>query len=149
MGEGIRTGSGVSPRVLLVEDDFDEQHLVLRVIQQFDPTLVLETAHTGKEAILHLESLTRTELPKLVLLDLDLPIVSGLEVLKRLRQRTETRVVPVTVFTGSDRESDRLACEALHASFVKKPVLYDEYVTVLHAILHYWIKLNKTSYDPS
>ncbi len=136
------------PRVLLVEDDFDEQHLVMKVVKEFDPELILDAAHTGKEAILFLEGAPRSELPKLVLLDLELPIVSGLEVLRRIRQRPETRGVPVTVFTGSTRSADREACESLNASFVSKPVVHEEYVQVLQTILHYWIKLNQTGYAP-
>lgn len=136
-----------TPRVLLVEDDFDEQNLVMKVAKEFDPELILDAAHTGKEAILFLEGVPRSELPKLVLLDIDLPIVSGLEVLKRIRQRPETKGVPVTVFTGSSRPADREACESLHASFVSKPVAHEEYVRVLQTILHYWIRLNRTGYE--
>ena len=136
-----------APRVLLVEDDFDEQHLVMRVVREFDPNIVLEAAHTGKEALLFLDNVPRYELPKLVLLDLDLPIVPGIEVLKRIRARSVTRGVPVTVFTGSNRSSDRAVCESLHASFVRKPTVHEEYVEALRTILHYWIRLNQTSYD--
>ena len=141
-------GLAYSPKVLLVEDDFDEQSLVMKVVKEFDPNIILEAAHTGKEAILILESLAREDLPKLVILDISLPIVSGHEVLKRIRQRPETRMIPVTVFTGSNRKEDRVMSEALHASYVQKPVVYEEYVAVLNSILQYWIKLNRTGYEP-
>ena len=137
---------GYVSRVLLVEDDFDEQHLVMRVVKDFDPNIVLEAAHTGKEALLFLDNVPKHELPKLVLLDLDLPIVPGIEVLKRIRARSVTRGVPVTVFTGSNRLSDRAVCEAHHASFVRKPTLHEDYVETLKSILHYWMRLNETTF---
>lgn len=133
--------------MLLVEDDFDEQQLVMRVVKEFHQDVILEAAHTGKEAILFLDNVPRHELPKLVLLDLDLPIVSGIEVLKRIRQRQVTRGVPVTVFTGSTRPSDLAECEGLHTSFVRKPTNHDEYEATLKSILDYWIRLNCTTYE--
>lgn len=135
------------PRLLLVEDDFDEQHLVMRVVKEFDPNIILDAAHTGKEALVYLDSVPRHELPKLVLLDLDLPIVPGIEVLKRIRARSETKGVPVTVFTGSNRVEDRAACEANHASFVRKPTVHEDYVEALRSILHYWMRLNLTTFE--
>lgn len=141
------TAIATAPRVLLVEDDFDEQHLVMRVIKDFDSSIILDAAHTGKEAILFLDNVPREELPKLVILDLDLPIVSGIEVLKRIRQRPLTRGVPVTVFTGSNRPADLEACEGLHTSFIRKPATHEEYVRTLEAILNYWIRLNRTTYE--
>lgn len=147
--EQLDRKDGEGPRVLLVEDDFDEQHLVMRVIRDFDNRIVLEAAHTGKEALLYLDNVERGELPKLVLLDLDLPIVGGIEVLRRIRQRPATRGIPVTVFSGSERPSDLAACESLQASFVRKPPRHEEYVKTLQTILHYWINLNRTTYESS
>lgn len=131
-------------RVLLVEDDPREQAMVLSVAEQLDPAPEVELVHNGKEALVYLDELTQDRLPQLVLLDLDLPIVSGLEVLRRIRRRYLTRGVPVTVFTGSTSPDDLAVVERYNASFVRKPTLNDDYVETLQRILHYWTVLNCT-----
>ncbi len=136
-------GAVNASRILFVEDDFDEQQSVLRVVNEFDPEIVLDIAHTGKEALIYLDNVPADELPRLVLLDLDLPIVHGLEVLKRIRRRRMTRSVPVTVFSSSVDVNDHLQCQALLASYVQKPSTHAEYEAALKGILTYWMRLNQ------
>jgi len=131
-------------KVLLVEDDPREQNMVLSVAEQLKPAPEVDLVHNGKEALVYLDELTHDRLPQLVLLDLDLPMVHGLEVLRRIRKRYLTRGVPVTVFTGSLSAEDLAVAERYNASFVRKPILNDEYMDTLHKILHYWTVLNCT-----
>lgn len=138
------TLTSVRTRVLLVEDDPDEQNMVLSVAQALPHAPQVELVHNGKEALIYLDELTQERLPQLVLLDLDLPLVSGLEVLRRIRRRLLTRGIPVTVFSGSLNPSDLAVAERYNASFVRKPTLHDEYVDTLERILYYWTALNCT-----
>lgn len=135
-------------RVLLVEDDPTEQNMVLRVADTMPHPPEVELVHNGKEALIYLDQLTQERLPNLVLLDLDLPLVHGLEVLRRIRRRYLTRGLPVTVFTGSNSLEDLAVVERYNASFVRKPTLHDDYTETLRSILHYWTVLNCTLKNP-
>lgn len=137
-----------SARILLVEDDPIEQTLVLKVAESMPNPPSVDLVHNGKEALIYLDTLTVERLPQLILLDLDLPLVHGLEVLRRIRRRYLTRGVPVTVFTGSIRPDDLAVAERYNASFVRKPTLNDDYTQTLRDILHYWTVLNCTLKSP-
>jgi DNA-binding response OmpR family regulator len=102
----------------------------------------LEVAHDGQEAI---DMLGRAnhELPKLVLLDLKLPKIGGLDVLRWIRGHEEGLGVPVVIFSSSDEVSDRLACQRLHAnSFIQKPVDFDRFLQIFRRTVEYWLTIN-------
>lgn len=127
--------------ILLVEDNADDEHLARRALRECDD-VDLEVAHDGQEAIDYLCS-TRHGLPRLVLLDLKLPKIGGLEVLRWIRAHESALGVPVVVLSSSDEPSDRLACHRLHAnSFIQKPVDFDHFMDVFRRTVDYWLKIN-------
>jgi two-component system response regulator len=133
-----------APPVLLVEDNVDDERLTLRAGKKMGVDSFI-VARTGDEALRELIEQGDGRALGLVLLDLKLPKVSGLEVLERLREHAGTRTVPVVVFTSSDEEGDILRSYELGAnSFVRKPVDYDHFMEAIQGVLSYWLGLNRT-----
>jgi CheY-like chemotaxis protein len=86
------------------------------------------------------------EPPKVILLDLKLPKMSGLEILRRLKEHDRTRMIPVVMLTSSQEESDILESYQLGVnSYLVKPVDYDEYFRVVEDLALYWVRRNKVS----
>jgi two-component system response regulator len=141
MQEKDRKQINVLP-VMLVEDNLDDERLVVRAFHRagLDDFVV---ARTGEEA---LSLLGRPNSPiSLVLLDLKLPKVSGLEVLKFIRENSATSLVPVVVFTSSDEEGDIARCfESGANSYIRKPVDYESFMEAVQAVLTYWLGLNRS-----
>jgi two-component system response regulator len=133
--------------ILLVEDNADDEQLTLRAMRLSEVPNVIRVARDGVEAVeaLHGNSAGHP-LPDLVLLDLKLPRMSGLEVLTRIRNNAATRTLPVVVLTSSDEERDIVESYNLGAnSYIRKPVDFDEFVEVVHQLGVYWLKMNRTS----
>jgi len=133
----------LSPRqtLLVVEDNPDDERLTLRALRRLNLPVDIQVARDGREALNTLES--AETLPCLVLLDLKLPLVSGLEVLERIRQTERTRTLPVVVLTSSDEPSDVRRAYRLHAnSFVQKPVDFVEFGQVVGEVGIYWLGKN-------
>jgi two-component system response regulator len=137
------------PTILLVEDNDDDAELTRRAFQRSHIANRLVHVSDGAEALDYLfatGSHARAEvaMPALVLLDLKLPKITGLEVLKTMRGDDRTRRVPVVVLTSSDEERDLIATYNLGAnSFVRKPVNFAEFVTAAHQLGMYWLLLNR------
>jgi two-component system, response regulator len=130
---------------MLVEDNLDDERLVVRAFRKagIDEFVV---ARTGEEALNVLEAQAKHAYPSLVLLDLKLPKVNGLEVLRSMRQNEETKLVPVVVFTSSDEEGDILQCYELGAnSYIRKPVDYESFMEAVQAVISYWLGLNRAA----
>jgi len=128
--------------VMLVEDNLDDERLVVRAFRKagIDDFVV---ARTGEEALNMLADNTAN--PSLVLLDLKLPKVNGLEVLKSMRANEETKLVPVVVFTSSDEEPDITTSYDLGAnSYIRKPVDYESFMEAVQAVISYWLSLNRS-----
>jgi CheY-like chemotaxis protein len=101
---------------------------------------LLKTARDGEEA---LELLKNEETPTLVLLDLKLPRLSGVEVLMAIKDDERLRVVPIVILTSSDEKTDRSACYELGCNaFIRKPVDYDQYKQNLKVMLEFWLDVN-------
>jgi two-component system response regulator len=135
--------------ILLVEDNADDEALTLRAFRKNQLETEIIIARDGQEA-LDILFATGTyagqerALPELVLLDLKLPKVDGLEVLRRLRSEDGTRLLPVVIMTTSDEEQDRLRSYSLHAnSFIRKPVDYNQFADTVRQIGAYWLVLNE------
>lgn len=139
--------------ILLVEDSQDDAELALRAFAKGQVRCDVVLARDGVEALEYLLG-TGTErglapLPSVVLLDLKLPRIDGLDVLKRLRAEVRTKHLPVVMLTSSEREEDVAASYALGAnSYVRKPVEFTQFVEVARQIGSYWLALNVTARTP-
>ena len=126
--------------ILLVEDNPDDEALALRALRKQGRTRVT-VVRDGQEAVDYLSG--DCELPRLILLDLHLPRLSGLEVLKFLRGQARTRLLPVVVLTTSDADCDRLGSYELGAnSYVRKPIDYLVFTDIVKQLSDYWLGTN-------
>ena len=136
--------------ILLVEDNPDDEELTLRALRKGGISHRIEVVRVGAEAIDFLlgqgahENRDTSETPHVMLLDLQLPKLSGFDVLRRLRANARTRRVPVVVLTSSAEKSDIAQAYGFGAnSYVRKPVEFDKFVEFVHALGNYWLKLNE------
>jgi two-component system, response regulator len=136
-------------KVLLIEDNPDDVALTLRAFRKNNIANDIVVARDGQEA---LDALfgdgafgpTSQQLPSLLLLDLNLPRVSGLEVLRRIRGEERTRLLPVVILTSSDEERDLIEGYSLGAnSYVRKPVSFAEFAEGVRVLGLYWLVLNR------
>jgi two-component system response regulator len=129
-------------RILLVEDNPDDEELTLRALKMNNIGNEVIVAHDGAEALEYFKG--GGELPAVVLLDLKLPKIDGLEILRRLRSEERTRYVPVVILTSSDEESDMVQGYASGAnSYVRKPIAFAEFVSSVSQLGIYWLMLNE------
>jgi len=129
--------------LLLVEDNPDDEALTLRAFRKHNLSNEGMVAHDGVEAIEMLHG-GNQPLPQVVLLDLKLPRLDGLEVLKRLRGDERTKHLPVVVLTSSQEERDLVESYRLGAnSYVRKPVDFAEFVDAVGHLGLYWLVLNR------
>jgi two-component system, response regulator len=135
--------------ILLVEDNPDDEALTLRAVRKSMPHGIA-VARDGAEALEFLFGTGRyaaretTPSPLLVLLDLKLPKVNGLEVLRRIREDARTRPMPVVIFTSSTEEQDILDCYRLGAnSYIRKPVDYAQFCHDMKQVMNYWLCVNQ------
>jgi two-component system response regulator len=136
--------------ILLVEDNPDDEELTLHAFEKNHIYHPIVVAHDGVEALDYLFATgayagrNSHDLPLVVLLDLKLPKIDGLEVLRRIRANEETSLLPVVLLTSSNEEEDRLKGYMLGAnSYVRKPVDFDEFVRAAGQLGLYWILLNQ------
>lgn len=136
--------------ILLVEDNDDDVELTTMAFSKAKITNPLVVVRDGVEAIdflfgqgVHAGRDTR-EQPVVVLLDLKLPRLGGLDVLKKIREDERTRRVPVVILTTSNEQQDLVTAGDLHAnSYVRKPVDFDSFLTAARQIGLYWTVLNE------
>lgn len=135
--------------ILLVEDNPDDEALTLRAFAKNNISNSLVVVRDGAEALEWLlkrgKHKDRQEPdPQIVLLDLQLPKVDGLEVLRQLRDDPRTRLLPVVILTSSNEESDLLRGYELRAnSYIRKPVDFARFVEAVREIGMYWLVLNE------
>ena len=135
--------------ILLVEDNPDDETLTLRALSKSKILNEIVVARDGAEALDYLfgtgaHAGRDTSLqPQLILLDLKLPKIDGLEVLKRLRADARTALLPVTVLTTSNEERDVVTSYQLGVnSYVRKPVDFDSFIEAVRQLGLYWLVLN-------
>ena len=131
--------------ILLVEDNPDDEKLTLRALQKNKISNEVVVARDGVEALDYLLGSEAHDMPQVVLLDLKLPKVDGLEVLRRLRAHERTKLLPVVILTSSNEEQDRIAGYGLGAnSYVRKPVDFNQFMEAARQLGLYWLVLNET-----
>jgi DNA-binding response OmpR family regulator len=134
------------PMILLVEDDPDHEALAIRALRKANVANEIDVAHDGAEAIEYMDAITRGEkaMPQLVLLDLKLPKVEGLEVLRKIRAVDKTALLPVVVLTSSDEERDIVSSYRLGVnSYIRKPVNFTDFAEATKQLGMYWLLLNQ------
>lgn len=136
------------PILLLVEDNADDVVLTRRALRKAPVEIDLVVARDGVEALDYLAAGVRPGVvhprPALVLLDLKLPRINGLEVLRQVRADEQTRSVPVIVLTSSREEQDIRECYANGAnSYIRKPVDFTEFTAMVRILCVYWLQFNE------
>jgi two-component system response regulator len=128
--------------ILLVEDNPDDEQLTIRAFKSAKRPEVVLVARNGEDA---LGMLRGRNSPVLVLLDLKLPRLSGVEVLMAMKDDPRLRTIPVVVLTSSNEQTDLGACYDLGCSaFVRKPVDYHQFISHLALTLQFWLDVNLT-----
>jgi len=136
--------------ILLVEDDPRDLRLTIRELQSANASGRIEVARDGEEALDYLfcrgtySSRSPQDLPKLVLLDLKLPKVDGLQVLREMKTQPETRAIPVVALTSSREERDMVESYRLGVnSYVQKPVDFELFRKTIQTLGFYWLAINQ------
>lgn len=136
--------------ILLVEDNPDDEELTLRALRKAGIANEIIVVRDGQEALDFLladgphAGRDRDKVPSLVLLDLKLPKLSGVEVLRRMRSHPVTCLVPVVVLTSSSQEEDMLdSYQAGANSYIRKPVDFHEFVDMVSGLGVYWLSYNQ------
>jgi len=141
--------------ILLVEDNPDDEELTIRALRQAKVANEVIVARDGIEALEYLfgkgkfEGRDPAQWPAVVLLDLKLPKLNGLEVLQRIRAEPLTKLIPVVVLTSSSEDEDKLKSYASGAnSYVRKPVDFGSFANAVAQLGVYWLLLNQGPPDP-
>ncbi|NHI82687.1 MAG: response regulator [Candidatus Thorarchaeota archaeon] len=129
--------------ILLVEDNPDDTELTIMALSENRIGNEIKHVWDGEEALQYLDDCSLPSLPQLVLLDLKLPKISGLEVLKQIRSSPRTNRLPVVVLTSSDEDQDIAACyDSGVNSYIRKPVDFDQFSECVKQLGLYWLVLN-------
>jgi len=138
--------SAIHKTILLVEDNPNDEILTLRGLRHNNIANEIIVAHDGQEALDYLFGTEGRErvVPALILLDMNLPKLSGLDVLRRIRADARTKTIPVVILTSSRMERDvvesyQLGCN----SYVCKPLNFDEFIKAANHLSVYWLILNE------
>ncbi len=132
--------------ILLVEDDPDHEALALRALRKANVANEIKVARDGAEALDFMKAILegKEKMPHLVLLDLKLPKVEGLDVLRAIRASDKTALLPVVVLTSSDEERDIVASYRLGVnSYIRKPVNFNDFAEATKQLGMYWLLLNQ------
>lgn len=136
--------------ILLVEDNRDDEELTLRALAKSNVSNPIVVVRDGEEALDYLFARGTyappaiTDAPQVILLDLKLPKLDGLEVLKAIRSDPRTRLLPVVILTSSVEETDLVRGYGLGAnSYIRKPVDFNQFVESVKQLGLYWLVLNQ------
>ena len=129
--------------ILLIEDNMDDAGLTIRTLKKHHLANHLLHLQDGEEAIHYLFS-AESKMPKVILLDLKMPKVDGMEVLKKLKEHPEKRVKPVVILTSSKEERDIIESYKLGVNaYIVKPVDFDQFVKAIGDLGLFWLVLNQ------
>lgn len=138
--------------ILLVEDNLDDVDLMMMALEKSSLSSEVVVVHDGVEGLEYLNGTGKFAgqesflMPKLILLDLKMPRMDGLEFLRRIRADERTMLLPVVVFTTSKEESDRRESYKLGAnSYIPKPIDYNTFAETIRQVELYWMGLNEVA----
>jgi two-component system response regulator len=143
-------------RLLLVEDNRDDEALIRRALRKADLVPLIVVAHDGAQAIEYLQgkkfrapaTMQEVALPDVILLDLNLPKLSGFDVLRRIRGDPRTRLLPVIILTSSREERDIISSYELGASsYIRKPMTSEQFIDAIRQLGLYWLRLNESPHS--
>jgi two-component system response regulator len=138
--------------ILLVEDNPDDVEITVHALEQNgvkNPIVIARTSAEALERLFGKEGAEPPALPAVVLLDLNLPKIGGIEILRRIRANERTKLLPVVVLTSSKEERDIVDSYTFGAnSYVRKPVSFDEFQLAAGQLSIYWLTLNESPQPP-
>jgi len=136
--------------ILLAEDNANDEELTLRALRKYNVANEVMVVRDGQEALDFLfgtgphAGRDLSQRPQVMLLDINLPKINGLEVLKRVRADERTKTMPVVILTSSAEDRDRLTAYANFAnSYIRKPVDFDQFTEAVRELGMYWLILNE------
>lgn len=140
--------------ILLVEDNPDDEELTRLALAKSNVLNEVVVAHDGAEALDYLHGRgvhagrDTDKMPIVVLLDLKLPKIDGIEVLRRIRENERTRLLPVVILTSSREDQDLIATYSLGAnSYIRKPVDFEQFTDAVRQLGLYWLVLNENPWQ--
>lgn len=149
-GSNIPKESDLNKKILLVEDNLDDVALTLRALKKNKILNEVIVANDGVEALDYVFGTGKyagrnlDDLPSVILLDLKLPRIDGLEVLRRIRADESTKMVPVVILTSSKEEHDLVAGYTLGCnSYIRKPIDFDQFLEAVKQLGMYWLLMNE------
>ena len=135
--------------LLLVEDNPHDVELTLHVLNKYKLANDIKVVRDGAEALEFLYGAYASNLPRVILLDLKLPKISGLEVLGKIKSDSRTKSIPVVVLTSSREERDLFLCYELGVnSYIVKPVDFAQFTEAIRQLGLYWLLLNERPHAP-
>ncbi len=130
--------------IILIEDNPDDAGLTIRALKKYNLANNLLHLNDGEEALNYLFSDKMTGIPKIILLDLKMPKVDGIEVLRRIKSDAIKKIIPVIVLTSSKEDRDVLESYKLGVNaYIVKPVDFDKFVKAISEIGFFWLLLNQ------
>ncbi len=136
--------------LLLVEDNPDDEALTIRALKKSNVLNEIIVAHDGEEAVDYLlgkglyKDRDTSIMPELIILDLKLPKIDGLEVLRQIRSNEKTKLLPVVILTSSNEEKDLIESYSLGAnSYIQKPVDFERFIKAAEQLKLYWLLFNE------
>lgn len=126
-------------KILIVDDDRDDQYMIRKIVSVLAPDAAIVQVYNGDECLRYLEAYAH-DLPALITMDLNMPLVNGIEATSQIKTNPVAQHVPLVVLTTSDRASDRDAALAAGANdYVVKPVIYEELQQAIGGIVRKWL----------
>ena len=131
-------------KILLIEDNPDDVELTLRAFKKHNLANHITVARDGENALDIIFQRGKESRPDLILLDLNLPMVNGMEVLRQIKENPKTKVIPVIILTSSKEENDLSESYRLGAnSYIRKPVNFEKFIGVVMQLGLYWLLINE------